>query len=119
MIKRVDAIIYNVTDLAAAKKFYGEALGLELKVDEQNFAAFDAGNMLIGLRAMREGNSHPREPEVVFYTHDLNLAFEHLLERRVHIPAPPIETDWGARKINFRDLDGHPLEIVTYTKVRL
>lgn len=119
MIQRADAVIYSVTDLARSKEFYGNVLAMQMKVDERNFTAFDCGNLLIGLRARQESVAGPRLPEVVFYVRDLNLAYERIQEHKVVVPSGPVETDWGARKINFDDPDGHPLEIVTYTQVRL
>lgn len=47
--KSVGAITLFVEDLAAAKRFYGEAFGLPLKFEDDDSAVFDFGNTLINL----------------------------------------------------------------------
>ncbi len=118
MIERVDAIIYSVVNLEKSRQFYSEILGLEPRIQEPHFIGLGAGNLLIGLRERKGAEAHPRLPEVVFFVRDVHLIYEHLKAHRIEIQQTPTETDWGARKANFLDPDGNPLEIVTYTQAK-
>ena len=125
----VETILYT-DDLARARAFYHDALGLtEMKGDEERFAAFDAGAGRVLLLFKRGGTLEPQPVASggVIPPHDghgpHHIAFAiaaadyeawcaRLLDRGITIES---ETQWkrGGRSVYFRDLDRHLVELVT------
>ena len=115
-------------DLARARVFYEEVLGLAALTSDTRFLAFDVGGhsvLLLFLRGSTRETLHL--PGGTIPPHDgngpIHMAFaitaaelpgweQRLGERKVAIEG---RTDWprGGKSIYFRDPDGHLLELVT------
>ena len=115
-------------DLARARVFYEEVLGLAALTSDTRFLAFDVGGhsvLLLFLRGSTRETLHL--PGGTIPPHDgngpIHMAFaitaaelpaweQRLGERNVAIEG---RTDWpsGGKSIYFRDPDGHLLELVT------
>lgn len=116
-----------VDDLARAKNFYLQTLGLPLLISDQRMCAFAAGRTVLLLFERGASNQRVILPGGEIPPHDghgpLHVAFaigrsdlpvwEHkldhsgvLIEGRVHWPL-------GGQSIYFRDPDGHLLEFAT------
>lgn len=48
-MKDVSLIVYTVTDMAAAKRFFGELIGADPYVDSRPYVGYKSGEMEIGL----------------------------------------------------------------------
>ena len=117
-------------DLARARAFYEEVLGLAPLTSDARFVAFDVGGrsvLLLFLRGLTRETLHL--PGGTIPPHDgngpIHMAFAITAaelpawEKRLGEHSVAIEgrTDWprGGKSIYFRDPDGHLLELVTPT----
>ena len=92
-IRGTDFIMYLVTDLARAAKFYREALGLpqEIYSDEWQWAEFNCGNLTLSLK----GGSKPAEvalgARIALAVDDIHAAHEELKQKGVRILSGPVD----------------------------
>lgn len=84
----VAQVALTVTDLVAAKAFYGELLGLTHLFDAPQISFFDAGGVRIMLSA-QGGKPAERSTLVYFRVADASAAHQHLSSRGVHFEQPP------------------------------
>jgi catechol 2,3-dioxygenase-like lactoylglutathione lyase family enzyme len=117
-----------VDDLARAKEFYEEGLGLPLLLSNQRMCAFDVGGQSVLLLFRRGGsNEHMPTPGGTIPPHDgqgpLHIGFaisadelaaweDRLLERGIAVESR-ITWSRGGTSLYFRDPDGHLLELLT------
>jgi catechol 2,3-dioxygenase-like lactoylglutathione lyase family enzyme len=117
-----------VDDLARAKAFYGEVLGLALLVEDARFCAFDVAARHILLLFVRGGSTGGATlPGGFIPPHDgagpIHVGFavdgQELPEWESHLEAHGVpivsRVSWprGGRSVYFRDPDGHVLELLT------
>jgi catechol 2,3-dioxygenase-like lactoylglutathione lyase family enzyme len=115
-------------DLARARVFYEEVLGLTLLTSDARFLAFDVGGRSVLLLFLRGSTRETLQlPGGTIPPHDgngpIHMAFAIAAaelpawETRLGAQGVAIEgrTDWprGGKSIYFRDPDGHLLELVT------
>jgi catechol 2,3-dioxygenase-like lactoylglutathione lyase family enzyme len=119
---QIAAIRLFVPDVAAAKPFYGELLGLPVKADGSTgeFCIFDAG----GLDLVIESVPHDAPAEdralvgrftgVSFRVRDLASHYERLMAAGVLFSGVPEQQAWGGRLATMRDPGGNELQLVEY-----
>jgi predicted enzyme related to lactoylglutathione lyase len=102
---------YQVKDLEAAKKFYGEVLGLKKTLDLGSWCEFSHadGGASIGLNAMREDDE--RGATVVLRVDDLNRAQKDLTSKGVKFEGEVHEVPGVVRIATFRDPEGNRLQL--------
>jgi predicted enzyme related to lactoylglutathione lyase len=107
-IRGTDFIMYLVTDLARAAKFYREALGLpqEIYSDEWQWAEFNCGNITLALRG---GSKLPKVMgggRIALAVDDIHAAHEELAQKGVHISSKPVDNSvcWS---MEILDPDGN------------
>lgn len=111
----IEGIFYvyaKVSDLARAKRFYGETLGWNLHTDEPHVAGFwfGSGYLVAGLdsggapSAERTGGMH-----VSVRVSDIEAEHARLAQRGVDV-TPVQQRPWGERNFSFRDPDGYMWE---------
>lgn len=123
----VETALY-VDDLARARAFYEDVLGLKLIMSDNRFCALEAGGQSVLLLFVRGVGLEPVSmPRGVIPPHDgsgpLHMAFaipaealddweKRLADRNVPIIG---RAEWpkGGRSLYFRDPDGHLLEFAT------
>jgi catechol 2,3-dioxygenase-like lactoylglutathione lyase family enzyme len=128
---RIDGVLETalyVDDLARARDFYAQTLGLSVLYQDSRMCAFAAGPRSVLLLFPRGGSlTTVTMPGGTIPPHDgsgpLHIAFaipaEQLSGWEAHLLAHDIaiegRTDWkrGGRSIYFRDPDGHLLELAT------
>jgi catechol 2,3-dioxygenase-like lactoylglutathione lyase family enzyme len=117
-----DSVVVDVRDLAAAKKWYAEKLGLtysstDIPEDQGSmvlgYSAEDAYLYLVQTTGDARPNTRPGHPPIMF-SKKLPAAHEHLSSRGVAVG--PIQSDSGGNRFfRFPDLDGNELEVCQQT----
>jgi catechol 2,3-dioxygenase-like lactoylglutathione lyase family enzyme len=122
--KGISAITLFVEDLAAARRFYGEAFGLPVHYEDDASVVFNFGNTLVNLLkasaapeliepaavAPRDGGSRM---QLTITVDDVDALCAQLTERGVGLLNGPMDRPWGIRTASFRDPAGHIWEIAT------
>jgi len=117
MLQRLMAVRLFVTDLARARRFYADRLGLTLSMDEPDYLIFDVGGpMLIVERA------DPEDPEtadligrfagISFKVDNIGATYAALAAKGVTFTAPPESQPWGGTLTHLVDPDGNELTLV-------
>ena len=121
-------IILAVHDLPRSVRFYAEAFGWPLKVNEQVYAEFDLGDGR-GLSLYRRENfglCTGRLPtavplgeiagtELYFFTDDLDDAVSALVGAGARVLSTKAERGWGHEAAYFADPDGHVIVLARPT----
>jgi predicted enzyme related to lactoylglutathione lyase len=107
----VDLAWYQVKDIDAAKKFYGDVLGLKKIFDMGGWCEFShsEGAASIGLNAQREDDE--RGATVVLKVVDLARAQKELKAKGVKFEGEVHEVPGVVRIATFRDPDGNRLQL--------
>jgi catechol 2,3-dioxygenase-like lactoylglutathione lyase family enzyme len=107
----IEGIFYvhiYVSDLARAKRFYGEALGWKLETDEPHVAGFrfGSGYLVVGSDS-REASERRYAGGMHVAVRVDDLAAQHArLETRGVAVSPIRAQQWGDRDFEFSDPDG-------------
>lgn len=115
-LETVDHVWFWVRDMDRAVAFYGEALGLPMRMRHgDDWAEFDSGGARIGLHGsgVLEGDV-PHGGTAVFVVDDLDLAKASLEERGVVFEEHLGEVPGYARYASFDDPDGNSMQIIEY-----
>jgi catechol 2,3-dioxygenase-like lactoylglutathione lyase family enzyme len=122
--KGISAITLFVEDLAAAKRFYGEAFGLPVHYEDDASVVFNFGNTLINLlktsaapELIEPAAVAPRDAgarmQLTISVDDVDALCAELTARGVKLLNGPMDRPWGIRTASFRDPAGHIWEIAT------
>ena len=103
---------YHVKDLDAAKKFYGEVLGLKKTVEIEGWCEYSHadGAASIGLNRMRESEDEPGAT-VVLRVDDLDRTQNELTAKGVKFEGEVQEVPGVVRIATFRDPFGNRLQL--------
>lgn len=111
-----------VRNLAEAKQFYAQSLGLTLKADgmEYGYCVFDAGSTELVVE--RVGDDAPDEEQVLvgrftglsFAVNDVQFKYEELVSRGVLFSGTPEVQAWGGTIATFHDPAGNELQIAQH-----
>lgn len=108
----LEGVVLYSKDLALAKAFYGELLGLPILLEEANAIHFDAGSVRLAIH--RYPTDGPREaPEgfLVFVVEDLAKAYEDLRRKGATFLGPPANRPYG-RVAYLHDPEGHEIGLL-------
>ena len=114
-------ILYH-EDIPAARRFYEEILGLELReVTYEWFVGYwisDKHEMTLCISSSPEERAAwgagGKGVMVDFVVPDVDAAYRRLVERGVQFDEPPTVKPWGLRTASFRDPAGYTLTITSY-----
>jgi predicted enzyme related to lactoylglutathione lyase len=92
-IRGADFIMYLVTDLVPAAKFYREALGLpqEIYSEEEQYAEFNCGNITLSLKGGSKLPEAPTGARIALAVDDIHAAHEELKQKGVRILSGPTD----------------------------
>jgi len=120
-LRRLDYVILPCRDLAAARTFYLEVLGLPLVEDHPVWVRFDLGGSFLTLRprghwlAWNDGPlpAWSAAVQLAFKVdrQDVDRWYEHLRKATVEIVEAPADQDFGHRTLFARDPEGNVIEI--------
>lgn len=120
----VSAITLFVDDLAAARAFYAERIGLPVHFEDADSVVFDFGGTLVNLLVASEateliapapvgGPESGARAQLTITVHDVDAVAAALVARGVDLLNGPIDRPWGPRTAAFRDPAGHVWELAS------
>src|SRR3989440_4012130 len=116
-IQNIGQISIIVHDLERATAFYRDTLGLPLLFTVPNLAFFDCGGVRLMLGAAETPELDHPSSILYFRVKDINAAHRLLLERRVHIVAPPRliapMPTYDLWMMGLRDTEGNIMELMS------
>lgn len=107
-------LLFYVSDLKKATKFYEKTLGLEKKYEFPSYVGFECGGVEIGLVPKTEEKAKRDflSPSVEFLVDDVEKTYGELKEKGVNFVKELHDEAWGGRQAVFTDPDCNTLEIV-------
>jgi catechol 2,3-dioxygenase-like lactoylglutathione lyase family enzyme len=113
----VRRIVANIagTDMAAARAFYGEILGLQVVMDRGWIVTFAAdASMTPQLSIAAEGGSGTPVPDLSIEVDDLDEVLRRFTERGIPLEYGPADEPWGVRRFYLRDPFGRLVNILQH-----
>jgi catechol 2,3-dioxygenase-like lactoylglutathione lyase family enzyme len=103
-------LFITVTNLAAARAFWTEAVGLATLVDEGAYVRVGGGEGF--LMGIEEAAAEARpEVEVVVRVPDVDATYQQMTAAGIEFEAAPADMPWGARHAWLRDPDGRRVSL--------
>jgi catechol 2,3-dioxygenase-like lactoylglutathione lyase family enzyme len=112
-IKRIVANI-DTPDIAAAKRFYQDVLGLERLMDLGWIATYGTSAKEVQISFASEGGSGTPTPDLSIEVDDLDQALACIRQARIPIEYGPADEPWGVRRFYVRDPFGKLVNILTH-----
>jgi catechol 2,3-dioxygenase-like lactoylglutathione lyase family enzyme len=120
-IGAISARTYNTPgrqerNVAAAKRFYQDVLGLESLMDHGWIATYGSREqMSIQISFASQGGSGTPAPDLSIEVDDLNAALERVRNAGFPIEYGPADEPWGVRRFYVRDPFGKLINILAHT----
>lgn len=113
----VRRIVANIAtgDIAAARRFYGDVLGLDILMDMGWIATYGSDEtMTVQMSVMREGGSGTPVPDFSIEVDDLDAVLEGMRKAGFAIEYGPADEPWGVRRFYVRDPFGKLVNILMH-----
>ena len=109
----LDYVVLRCRDLAAARKLYGDALGLPVASESADGVQFQVGSMVLALRPLGDDDSEGPRLQLGFRVDydQVPVFYERLRDHGVKVLEPPRDQGWGHRTLFLADPDRNLLEI--------
>lgn len=114
---KVKRIVANVEaqDLAAAKRFYQDVLGLDLLMDHGWIATYGSNEpMCVQISFAEQGGSGTPVPDLSIEVEDVDGVYERMRAQGFPIEYGPADEPWGVRRFYVRDPFGKLVNILTH-----
>jgi catechol 2,3-dioxygenase-like lactoylglutathione lyase family enzyme len=113
-VKRIVANI-DTRDIAAARRFYHDVLGLELLMDHGWIATYGSPQtMRVQISVASEGGSGTPTPDLSIEVDDVDAALERMRKAGFAIEYGPADEPWGVRRFYVRDPFGKLVNILAH-----
>ena len=113
-VKRIVANI-DTRDVAAAKRFYQDVLGLKMLMDHGWLVTYgSAEQMTVQVSIASEGGSGTPTPDLSIEVDDLDAALKRVKQTGIPIEYGPAEEPWGVRRFYVRDPFGKLVNILVH-----
>jgi catechol 2,3-dioxygenase-like lactoylglutathione lyase family enzyme len=113
-VKRIVADIAAM-DVAAARRFYRDILGLEPLMDFGWVATYGSSEtMHVQISFASEGGSGTPVPDLSIEVDDLDEALRRMTAARIAIEYGPANEPWGVRRFSVRDPFGKLVNILQH-----
>src|SRR5512138_765652 len=102
----VKRIVANIAtkDIAKAKRFYGELLGLDVLMDHGWLTTYGSREkMSVQVGIASEGGSGTPVPDLSIEVDDLEEALRRIREAKIAIEYGPADEPWNVRRFFVRD----------------
>jgi catechol 2,3-dioxygenase-like lactoylglutathione lyase family enzyme len=114
-VKRIVANI-GTQDVARARLFYQDVLGLDLLMDQGWIQTFGSGTaMSVQVSVASEGGSGTPVPDLSIEVDDVDAAFERMKAAGFPIEYGPANEPWGVRRFYVRDPFGKLVNVLAHT----
>lgn len=114
---KVRRIVANIEtrDIAAAKCFYHDVLGLDLLMDHGWIATYgSAETMAVQISFAEQGGSGTPVPDLSIEVDDVDAAFEGMKQAGFAIEYGQADEPWGVRRFYVRDPLGRLVNILSH-----
>jgi catechol 2,3-dioxygenase-like lactoylglutathione lyase family enzyme len=114
---QVKRIVANIAtkDVDAAKRFYGDVLGLDVLMDHGWIVTFGTDTrMSVQIGIASEGGSGTPVPDLSIEVDDVDAALVRLRRAGVAIEYGPADEPWGVRRFYVRDPFGKLVNILMH-----
>ncbi|WP_445505085.1 VOC family protein [Microvirga sp. G4-2] len=114
---RVKRIVANIStsDIAAAKRFYEDSLGLECLMDLGWIVTYGNGEPgRVQISIAREGGSGTQIPDLSIEVDDVDEAFRRMEQAGFPAVYGPADEPWGVRRFYVRDPFGKVVNILSH-----
>jgi catechol 2,3-dioxygenase-like lactoylglutathione lyase family enzyme len=114
---KVKRIVSNIVtrDVAAAKRFYQEVLGLKMLMDHGWLVTYgSAERMTVQVSIASEGGSGTPTPDLSIEVDDLDAVLKRVKQAGIPIEYGPAEEPWGVRRFYVRDPFGKLVNILVH-----
>ncbi|MDI1335679.1 MAG: VOC family protein [Lacunisphaera sp.] len=107
-IRGTDFVLYHVSDLSRAVKFYRDVLGLKQEIlsEEYQWAEFNCGNLTLALKGGAKAGEIPAGARLALAVGDITAAHAELQAKGVSMAAPP-QSHGNCQHLEVSDPDGH------------
>ena len=113
-VKRIVADV-AVSDPTAARRFYGDVLGLEVLMDMGWIATYGSRDRAaVQISFMTEGGSGTPVPDLSIEVDDLDTVLARVRRAKLRIEYGPAQEPWGVRRFFVRDPFGKLVNILTH-----
>jgi catechol 2,3-dioxygenase-like lactoylglutathione lyase family enzyme len=115
---QVKRIVANIAadNVAAARRFYQDILGLDLLMDLGWIATYGSSQkMSVQVSIMSEGGSGTPVPDLSIEVDDLDTALQRMKKAKVAIEYGPADEPWGVRRFYVRDPFGRLINILMHS----
>jgi catechol 2,3-dioxygenase-like lactoylglutathione lyase family enzyme len=107
---RLSHLFVTVGDLAVARDFWTEVIGLNVLVEDEDYVRVGSGDgFSMGIERAADGERPA--VEVVVRVADVDATYRRLQAAGIECEASPRDMPWGARHIWLRDPDGRAISI--------
>ena len=116
---KIKRIVPNIAaqDVAKARRFYGDLLGLDVAMDIGWIVSFEADTpMRPQLSVAAHGGSGTAVPDFTVEVDDLQEALRRFQEGEIAIEYGPVTESWGVRRFYVRDPFGRLLNIMQHIR---
>jgi catechol 2,3-dioxygenase-like lactoylglutathione lyase family enzyme len=114
----VKRIVANIAaeNVAAARRFYQDILGLDLLMDHGWIATYGSSQkMSVQVSIASEGGSDTPVPDLSIEVDDLDTALQRMKKAKVAIEYGPASEPWGVRRFYVRDPFGRLINILMHS----
>ena len=117
---KVKRIVANVAvlDPAAARRFYGDVLRLDVLMDMGWIVTYGSPDRApVQISFMTEGGSGTPVPDLSIEVDDLDAVLSRVRRAKLPIEYGPVHEPWGVRRFFVRDPFGKLVNILTHEPV--
>lgn len=114
---KVKRIVANTDtrDIAAARRFYQDVLGLELLMDHGWIATYGSGEaMRVQISFAEQGGSGTATPDLSIEVDDVDAALDGMRKAGFPIEYGPADEPWGVRRFYVHDPFGKLINILAH-----
>jgi catechol 2,3-dioxygenase-like lactoylglutathione lyase family enzyme len=114
---KVKRIVANIAteDVAKAKRFYGDILGLDVLMDHGWLATYGSdAKMTVQVGIATEGGSGTPVPDLSIEVDDVEEALARMKKARIRIEYGPADEPWNVRRFFVRDPFGKLVNVLMH-----